>query len=52
VIIDHVMVADSEAKPQCIVYASGSGYEKIQVTYLDIMRKVLTTKEMVPSLTL
>jgi len=36
--IDQVILSDSEAKAQCIIYDSGRGYEKTQVTYLDIMR--------------
>lgn len=32
------MLSDLEAKAQCIIYDSGRSYEKIQVTYLDIMR--------------
>ena len=36
--IDQVMLSDLEAKAQCIIYDSGRSYEKIQVTYLDIMR--------------
>jgi hypothetical protein len=40
-----IELADSEAKPQSIMYGDGHCYEKTQLTYVDYMRKFWLQKK-------